>query len=299
MNSSKIFSNAVAISDERRLLGREQLTRLSSAGYDDAIKMLKDYGYADSGESVDLDVFFYAQTLALVEYIKENCPDKFLLRILLNRYLYVNAKAVYKSKITKKRAEGYGFFSFDEEELTTNPFIAAAYKRLDEKNETDARAIDVALTQAMYDDNLYCASKSRDRLLKRYVAAEIDLKNVITCLRASRLKRSFEFADEMLVNGGKLSKDRLSEVYEGGVAALENTELSGITADDAVEVEALGDEYLLATALSKRINFDSISPFFGYCIKKSMELKTVKMILTCIKNGVPREIDKRLRCYYD
>ena len=84
MNTSKIFSNAVAVSDERKLLGKEQLTRLSSASYDDAIKMLKDYGYVDCDESADLDAFFYAQTEALVDYIEEYCSNIYLKRILLN-----------------------------------------------------------------------------------------------------------------------------------------------------------------------------------------------------------------------
>jgi len=299
MNTSKIFSNAVAVCDERKLLGNEQLTRLMSASYDDAVKMLKDYGYADTEESADLDAFFYSQTLDLVEYIKEYCPNKYLLDILLNRYLYVNAKAVYKSQFTARQAEGYGFFPLNVEELKEVLAIKDAYEKMDALGVNDARRIDIILTQCMYDNNLHCATKSHDRTLKRYVVSEIDIKNILTCLRAKRLGKDFEYTSEMIIRGGKLKEDTLRQVFEQGVKGLEDTEYEGLFFDDAVQTETDGEEYLLSVALCKRMDFDSVSPFFGYCLKKMMEHRTVKMILTCIKNGVPQEISKRLRCYYD
>jgi len=298
MNTSKIFSNAVAVSDERKLLGKEQLTRLSSASYDDAIKMLKDYGYVDCEESADLDAFFYAQTQALVDYIEEYCPDIYLKRILLSRYLYVNAKSAYKSIVTKKPAEGYGFLPLDAQELAEDTFIKKAFDELDGDENVTARKIDIRLTQAMYDEYIYCAKKSGERMLKKYVVSEIDIKNLLTCLRASKLGKNFDFVSDMLIKGGKLSSQILQTVFSEGIKALEDTEFAGLS-EDAVKTEADGEEYLLTLALKKRIDYDSVSPFFSYCLKKNMELKTVKMILTCVRNGVPEEITKRLRCYYD
>ena len=298
MNTSKIFSNAVAVSDERKLLGKEQLTRLSSASYDDAIKMLKDYGYVDCDESADLDAFFYAQTEALVDYIEEYCSNIYLKRILLSRYFYVNSKSVYKSKVNKKQAEGYGFLPLDEEQLKENAFVKEAFDELDAEENITARKIDIRLTQAMYDDCIYCAKKSGERILKKYVISEIDIKNLLTCLRANKLCKEFDFVSDMLIKGGKLSTEILKDVLYNGINALQDTEYAGLS-DDAVKTEADGEEYLLTLALKKRIDYDSVSPFFSYCLKKNMELKTVKLILTCVRNGVPEEITKRLRCYYD
>ena len=200
--------------------------------------------------------------------------------------------------MTQNPAEGYGFLPLDVQELAGNAFIKKAFDELECDENVTARKIDIRLTQAMYDECIYCAKKSGERMLKKYVVSEIDIKNVLTCLRASKLNKDFDFVSDMLIKGGKLSVQTLQAVLSYGIKALADTEFASLS-EDAVKTEADGEEYLLALALKKRIDYDSVSPFFSYCLKKSMELKTVKMILTCVRNGVPEEITKRLRCYYD
>lgn len=299
MNNSKIFSNAVAIADERGLLGKEQLSRLAAAEYDDALKMLRDYGYADCGDSADIDLFFGRQTRALAAYVEEYCPDKYLKKIIFNRYLYVNAKAVYKNNITGGEYGIYDFVPSDEKTLRENKYIAEAYDKLNAEGNVSARKIDIVLTAAMYKDNLDCASKSYEKILSEYVKSEIDLKNALTVLRVVALEKNWDYAAEMLVKGGNIPFNVLKEGFERGVSAWENTFLAEVLDRDITGNEAAADEYLIGVALKKRMEMTSVSPFFGYYLKKSAELKTVKMILTCIKNGVREEIRKRLRCYYE
>lgn len=314
MNESKIFSSAVAVTAEASLLTREQITRLSNADFEGAVKMLHDYGYGGgilNEGSFDIDRLFNGLLNDFILFVEDNCPDPFLQRILLNRYLYGNAKALYKFKLTGKiyPAALYGDTAELKEKIETAVydglpvFLQRALNSLDGLGGSDSRTVDQTLTQAMYDDDLYQARKSHNKILRRYVSGEIDFINALTALRTAAAGRDWEFGRYMLITGGSIPEGKIFEVYNGGPAALEGTYLEALYEDgklgDLLRFEAEEDEFLLQTASMQRLEMNSISPFFAYCIRRLTEFKVVKMILTCIKNNVREEIPKRLRCIYD
>lgn len=66
-----------------------------------------------------------------------------------------------------------------------------------------------------------------------------------------------------------------------------------------VEYEVLWDNYLLNIFKEDRADIFSVAPIAGFYVAKKIELKMVRMILTCLKNRADiKEIKARLRGFY-
>lgn len=114
MKKDVIFVSALAKCNEMKLLKKEQIIRMTSAAdYDEALKMLYDYGYQRAGVS-DIDGVIETQINALIVFILENSPDKHLTKVILNPFLYNNAKLYYKSRFVSVPDS---FYDIDDAEI--------------------------------------------------------------------------------------------------------------------------------------------------------------------------------------
>lgn len=313
---TKIYANAVAKYNEGKLLDSEKLYRLVDAEFSDAVKMLCDYGYGGGTvdeKSYDIDAFISSETAALIAYAWESAPNDYVARILTNRFLYGNAKAYFKARITGKTNAAAVYGMQDEEvrtaiekgEYASLPaFMAEAVQTLDvmfADTAPDPKTIDIVLTKAMFADNAYCARKARDKSLKTFVAGEIDLTNIMTVFRARSLGMPVNALGELLIDGGKMPDDVLQALFtaEDPVAVLFDSPYGFLAENEGgislPHLEARADDYLAQIWERSSENMLSLSPFIGYFLAQSAEYKTVKMILTCLKNNARAEILPRLR----
>ncbi len=290
MRKDAVFVNAVAKAEEKNLLSAEALIRLSAASFDEAIKMLHDYGYNEgvlTEGSFDIDVFIGRQINLLMSFIIEYSPSKEVEDFLLAPYLFNNIKAEYKRKRGAASSRLYqtgtslGVFEGDYSNLDDD--TKKALLRLDE-GIPDSREIDRTLTQAMYDYKIQKAKKSKSALLVRYIKAEIDTVNLITSIRADKLRLGDKEREEFFIKGGSFEfGEEIPKQYED------------FDFNDSVKLETQSDNYLLEVASSCSGDMSSIGPLISYVLRKMSELKTVKMILVCIKSNARSEIPGRLR----
>lgn len=314
MKTSVIFSNATANIAEMKLLTSEQLTRIMDADYANAIRMLCDYGYADGafdGEVTDIDAFIGAETDKLNRFVAENCPNKYMERIIFNPYIYNNIKAILKCERGGSKSKLYNLpidvaAAIDNDDISSLGKIAEkAINDVRALDDADGKRIDIIVTQAMYDDSIAQARRSKDRMLKDFVRGEIDLTNIITVLRSRKLGKTFDYAAQMIIAGGELGLDKLESLYNADdvekVIGNRYHDVVGIALEneDLVALENLRDNYLLTVVRRKILEKTSLSPFMNYYLRRLTEYKVVKMILTCIKNDVRSEITRRLRVIYD
>ena len=172
---TKIYANSVAKYNEGKLLDAEKLRRLIDAEFSDAVKMLCDYGYGGGAldeKSYDIDAFISAETAKLIEYAATDSPSAELTRVLTNRFLYGNAKAYYKARITDRPnpAAVYAMADADvrqgiekAEYAALPPAMTEALAALDaefSEKPADPKRIDIVLTRAMYADSVAAAKKS-------------------------------------------------------------------------------------------------------------------------------------------
>lgn len=313
MKESVIFSNAVARYNEMRLLKKEQLTRLSDAAdYAEAVKMLYDYGYYKADKE-DIDSLVTAQIAALIEYIIDECPDAMLEEILLNDFRYNNAKLYYKSRFVELPVAA--LYPVDDsaikDAIESRDYAAlsqqmrACVEKLDGET-ADGRRIDAEFNRAMTRENLALAKKSGSKSLKKYLVTRIDLDNINTLFRCRALKKDFAFCAEMLCEGGKVPLADVEKNYSAddkelieAFAAKGYGEYAAKAAEKFAESDALKEVMLLDASATESLEYCSLSPFFGYCLKRLAEIKVVKMILTCIRNNARDEIEKRMRGIYE
>ncbi len=315
---TKIYANAIAKYNEGKLLDAERIRRLLDAEFSDAVKMLCDYGYGGGtvdAKSYDIDAFISSETAALIDYVFSSSPNVYLSRVLTNRFLYGNAKAYYKARVSRKPLSVAVYYMDDGEirggiergEYAALPkFMGEALEELDAEfvdSKPDPKRIDVRLTNAMYADSLFCAKKSRSKSLREFVSGEIDLTNIISALRARLLNVSEIALEKLLISGGELELDDIAEIYrsDSPLALIADTRYGFITEEieklDLPLLEARADDFLSQIWQPHAEDMLSLSPFVSYFIAQLNEYKTVKTVLTCIKNNARGEIASRLRAF--
>ncbi len=319
---SKIYANAIAKYNEGKLLSPEKLQRLTDAEFSDAVKMLADYGYGGGTvdeNSYDIDVFISEETAKLIEFVREDCPSEELKNCLLNKFYYSDAKVYYKRKFASfdESAALYGKSEELDKAIESGDyaqlpeFMSEALKALDERyveNRANPREIDIALTMAMYKDNLQNAKKSRNRNLIKYVKTEIDFRNVLTAFRYKKLSLEKEKFPREFIGGGYLSEETVSVILsgdDGSVSdAFDGTQYSEaveklLAAEDFAVFERDSEEVLYSIMAGDSENMLAFSPFVNYFMAQTAEFKVIKTILVCLKNGLRSEISKRIRSVYD
>lgn len=313
---TKIYANSVAKYNEGKLLDAEKLRRLIDAEFSDAVKMLCDYGYGGGAldeKSYDIDAFISAETAKLIEYAATDSPSAELTRVLTNRFLYGNAKAYYKARITDRPnpAAVYAMADADvrqgiekAEYAALPPAMTEALAALDaefSEKPADPKRIDIVLTRAMYADSVAAAKKSGNKALKAFVAGQIDAANILSALRARALRMREAALRALWIAGGTVDEDTTAAVFaaEDPAAVLADTPYGDwFSSDEAAnlpQTEARIDDYLFEIWAAERENMLSFSPFVSYFTAQLAEYKTVKTILTCLKYNARDEIRSRLR----
>ena len=314
---TKIYANAVAEYNDGKLLGAEKIRRLLDADFSDAVKILCDYGYGGGAvdeNSYDIDAFISSETSALIEYVCANSPNEYLLRVLVNPFSYSNAKAYYKARVTGKEVPAAVYVMNDDDvkaAISRGEYAALPKAMADAANELDRifsesapnpKTIDIEFTKAMYRDGAECAAKSRSKTLREYVISQIDLNNIMSALRARALKMSEASLMPLFIPCGKLSEYDVISIFkaENVAKAICETDYDFLvnSYDETPDLPALEtkiDDYLIGIWEKESENMTSFSPFVSYFTAQLNEYKTVKMILTCLKNNARGEIAARMR----
>ena len=317
--TTKIYANTLAKYNEGKLLSEEKLRRLADADFVGAVKMLCDYGYGGGrlGEnSFDVDRLISEETVGLINFISEGCFDPHTTAVLLARFYYNNAKARYKFKVGGQESVG-ALYDMDSDFTSGIPNgtyadcpepMAKALSQLDAAaltGKVSAMAIDEALTRAMYAD-MSAHAKKAGRAVKRYVAAKIDFVNLTSALRLLRMEAGSDRLKEIFIEGGGILCDDLTAAYEAGLIGfadkLRDTQYYDILKRvsekgfDALPLFETDAAYAETTFFDGDLeNMLSSAPLLHYYASALNEYKTVKIILTCLKNNVRGEINRRVR----
>lgn len=323
-NMSKIYANAVAKYCESFLLDGEKIKRIMDASYSDAVKMLYDYGYgggimAEGAE--DVDTFMNLEMTRLLQFVFENSANNYISKSILNKYLYHNAKVIYKSKFVNVdtsttlysiEEDLSGIKEGDYSSLPTH--LSEVLSELDNRfidSAPNARFIDTMITKSMYNDIVLNARLSKSTTMINYVTSEIDLYNLLSAFRIKEMKLDVNNLMQMLNDGGSLPVNDLESILSLDYQQIPSLFCYTIYGDIVksvcensenrlVDFEKQIDDYLYDLTFKNRDNMLSFDPFINYYAAKLMELKVVKMVLVCLKNNVPfLDIKRRLRSIYE
>ena len=320
-----IFANARAVAEENGLLGIDRLNRMADAASpEEAFKVLSEVNF---GEGVAADASDYeraveAEERKLALFIREVSPDEKLKIFLLAENDYHNAEAIVRAKYLKidfspmLTAEGLYTSEYLKDKIfaddykSFSPVLAEALLTADNlfvSMKADGKTLSALFRCALYKE-LAAAAKT-DKTLSAIFSAKADAANIAVALRARNI---FE-CEQMRVTGGTLTDSELKFLCDENAESIkEKFRYSALKAfiDRAAEdlaknrplsdFEKYADGYALALLKKEKYSDEGYRPFLRYCYYKRAEIKNVRIIMSCLVNGIDGGfIKERIRESYE
>lgn len=322
---NSIYANARAIALQNTLIGIDRLNRMiECSSKEEALKILNEVNFGDgvSSDGGDFELIISTEEDKFSQFIRENSPSENFKKYLLIGNDYHNAEVFLRSKYLKSDVSNMvvsdGFINAEklkDDILSDNysSFSKNLQSALIEADNLfvfgnpDGKSISSIFKKALYSELFEIASK--EKLLKKLFSVKADAVNISICFRT----RDYSQAKEMFVKGGTLDETALKGLCEDTVENLkdkikfsENRKLIEIAIEDfskgttLTEFEKVADGYSLALLKERKYDVDGYRPFMLYAFYKRAEIKNVRIILSCIDNGIDKnEIKSRVRETYE
>lgn len=322
-----IFLSTRVKAMERGLLTKERIDRMLDAHTtEEAAKVLTECGYSEMDEvtASELERVLAEQQQKVMADLSSGAPDKNIVDIFKLRYDYHNAKVLVKSEALGVQQDRLlqGGGRYDPETL------AADYRREDmhacsdlfRRGVSRAREVlgstgdpqqaDFILDRAYFEELSAMAEATGSKFLRDYAALSIDVANLRSCVRASRLNKGPDFLSQVLVPGGTVSVRSLSAArgeelgnlfHLGSLAeaAAEGAAKSAPGSGPLTEFERLCDNAVMDfLSDGRRVPF-GVEPIAGYLFAREAETTAIRIILSGRMAGLDSgTIRQRLRRTY-
>ena len=312
---------------ERGLLSQERIERMLDAPTtEEAAKVLTECGYSEMNEitPAELERVLGEQQQKVMADLSSGAPDRNLVDIFKLRYDYHNAKVLVKAEALDveqdQLLQGGGRYEpealatdFRREDLSrcTDWFRRGIARAREVLGSTgDPQQADFILDRAYFEEMSAIAADTDSKFLRDYVALSIDVANLRSCVRASRLGKGTEFLNQVLVGGGTVSVRNLSMARGdelGGLfrlgslseAAAEGAAKSAPGSGSLNDFERLCDNALMNfLSDGRRVPFGA-EPIVGYIYAREAETTAIRTIISGRMAGLDSHtIRQRLRRTY-
>lgn len=315
------YANARAVSAENALLGSDRLGRMAECPTKaDAMKVLAEVNFGEGAVGGGYEDLIFAEEKKFIEFVKETSPDENFKRYLIIGNDYHNAEVFSRAKFLKfenanmlvpdglYKADYLKDCVFADDYGSLTPVLAEALLAADNLfvlGNADGKGVSGIFRRALYKELYRLSRKNGD--LKKLFSVRADAVNVSLALRMRR------YDEAEFVVGGSLDGEVLKLLAsDGPEAALDKLNGSPLKAmiESAVEsaklgkplseFERLADGYALKKLKETKYDVEGFKPFTLYCFYKKAELANVRIILSCIDNGIDKaEIKRRVRETYE
>lgn len=326
MKQGLIFASARAKAKELNLFTEERLYRMTEAkSLDDALRIMTEGGYG-GGTNITPENFYEVlaeEEREATQFLREAAPKGIGIECFFLRNDYHNLKVLIKARYTEESdyermllPDGNYSVSELKERYENNKlgfadaYMGEAVKKIERKFETDGispRVIDVELDKAMFSEiTEILKGKDADKYIKEYFVTVIDAANIGSLLRTSAIDAGMGFFEENFIPGGEIE---LHEFKECGTDKAKLAKMVGgtrykeifsrVDGNDLSAFETAKDDCLLKIFSVNKSDMFSVAPVVGYYLGKLNEIKVLRVVLVCIKNGVgAEEMKKRVRALY-
>ncbi len=334
------FANANIKALEKGLLNNDILDRMiKSSDIVSALKVLtesdlNDYSFdlnnpSDFENSLNQELL---HTYDIVKSISQVSTFNFLYFTFASKYDFLNIKILIKSKYLKKEfsnglISSIGTIDIEKLKLAIrdekyedipDSFELLIKKTFSEYNKfKDPEMIDFVLDRERY---IMIFNKIRETeiieseelFLKRFLNINIDLNNIVNCIRAKIRGEKKAFIKAFLIPEGDFKIEKIIEIYDSPLSSwfekLKYTDYKDIIElgvnyfqknNSLMELEKLRDNFILNfTKIGKYITF-GIEPLVGFITAKENDIKNIRIILSSKLNNLsPENIKERIRDTY-
>lgn len=320
---NSIYANARAISLQNFLLGADRLGRMAECGSKtEALKILAEVNFGEGAAGDGYEAIIAAEENKFFDFVREVSPSENFKKYLLIGNDYHNAEVFSRCKYLKIQPEkmlvGGGLYKteqlkdwiFADDYKNLGKILADTLLEADNifvLGKADGKTISGLFRRAYYKELEKIAAK--EKLLKRVYSAKADSVNISLALRT----RDFQEAQSLFVGGGTLTSAELKTLSEEPAESLkerfkysplkeiiESAVESFSKGKPLTEFEKITDGFTLKLLKENKYDVESYRPFMLYCYYKLAEIDNVRIILSCLDNGIDKgEIKDRVRETYE
>lgn len=319
-----LYTNGVIAVREKYLL-KDRIFKLCETDAEEAFRTLIETGFGKGAEvnSVyDYEKLVSDDEASIDAFIREYSPSEAEAQYLLAARDFHNAKAAVKAYYTgadlEKMLAPDGLVSStliinavkDRDYSALNKSLREAVvqsAKLFEENEKGVSGAEIGI---IFERALYshlAGAVSKNSLLKKLLSAKADMTNILTALRSN----DESYAANCYVAGGKLSRNRLSRIFETDKEKAERA-LNGTPyaefykkcfADRAdglplTQAERVCESYETEYFTANKYDLIKNQSFLYYVFRRRAENANVRILFVCLLAGMPEnEIKKRLRTF--
>ena len=334
------FANGIIKKLEKGLLNKDILDRMIKSG--DIVSALKilsesdlnDYSFdlnnpSDFENSLNKELL---HTYDIIKSISQVSTFNFLYFTFASKYDFHNIKILIKSKYLKKDISNEllsPIGTIDVEKLNLaikdekyedipDSFEFLIKKTFSEYSKfKDPEIIDFILDKERY---IMIFNKikeveiieTEEDFLRRFIKINIDLNNIISCIRAKIRGERKSFTKEFLIPEGDFKIENIVEIYDSPLSSwfekLIHTDYKNIVEtgvnyfqknNSLMELEKLRDNFILNfSKIGKYITF-GIEPLVGFITAKENDIKNIRIILSGkLTKLSPDQIKERVRDTY-
>ncbi len=304
---------------ENKLLSKQDIvTLLNQKDYFSAVEFLSSKGY--SCENNDIDSVIRTEEDKLSAFLKESVPDSKELESLYILNDYFNLKALVKCLIEGKNPI-YSFIYpttviFDENKSTSPEDLLNTLGEHHRKTALEAysyaaqsgngRYCDVIIDKAAIGRLTSLYRNKKSGLCGEIAALLADTANIKTAFRCIATGQNSDFVSDAIGECCNLDRQKLIASTVIGLDELCNylnttdyRNCADIYKNKPADFEKWCDEEIYSKISSAIFTCFGFDPVVSYYYRKSLEIKTVRMILTAVKADADRQIIKeRLRNVY-
>lgn len=315
------FSVAKIRANENRLLTGAQVNSLvDESSFERVAASLHSLGWLENEKDVDISKAVKAQNKMLWNILRESVPNKEELKVLTILNDFFNVKAALKCMLTEQDPEKLYTepTSLDLEKLTES-IKAHSFERLEgtlgecakEAYEAACRtesgqSADIIIDSAALSFLLNEAKNSKSELLTEIFEFICDSTNMKIAFRCAKTNKDISFCEAAIAPCARLDRKKLCESTVKGekelYAYLETTAYSkgaALLSKSTTAFEKWCDDTVTEISKKAKYIFFGFEPIAAYYFAKTAEIKTVRVILSGKKSGVPAEIIKeRVRALY-
>ncbi|MBD5091764.1 MAG: V-type ATPase subunit [Clostridiales bacterium] len=317
MSDKFMYQNARVKSMEASLFTVQSVARLlDCTTVQSAFRALLDMGFGAgvTMSDCDFDTLFLSEEEKAAAFLREFNVDGALDAFLV-QYDFLNLKALFKSKITGKKAvtAPNGLYEveqikawLDVEGQPEAPVqFVKAISELKKLENVSPHAVDCIVDKCTY-AYVFSTKKKMGKAAYEYFVRKVDGLNVGAFMRCKRLGLSKSYFEEGFIEGGEL--DFLPAIYELGTETLkekckrtpyEETVAKVVDDGNLVAFEVEQDNALLKVWKDKKDDMFSVAPIVAFYLTKITQIRVAKLAVAGIKNGVEQsQIRERMREIY-
>ena len=306
---------------ETRLLTQAVIEQLLACQDEkQCLQLLSEKGWGDSETGEGAEAVLSREREKIWEVMDSLVESRNVFAVLSYQDLFHNLKAAVKASLLDGNTpniflkdcaiDGENMVKFLREK-DYDRFPDYMRKAAQEAYETflhtrDGQLCDVIIDRAALDAVREAGNVSREQIIREYAESTVAVADIRIAVRSCKTGKQADFMRKAMAECGTLDKERLIHEVAGGMDQIMNYLAETQYADGARALaespsafERWCDNQIIETIRPQLYQSFSLGPLVAYILARENEIKTVRIILTGKRSGLPDEfIRERVREMY-